>query len=98
MGTEKHPAEGVMKEKFQHNRKPFHRWSVGSFGTTKGSITKKKSPQKSCQTAVTSRGVAHTLASTHREWGLHVEVPAASLVLRERTRVERHEDTLKGLM
>ena len=47
--------------------------------------------------AITSREVAHTLVSAHGKWGLGVEVRAASSVLRERTSVEYHEETLRGL-
>ena len=47
--------------------------------------------------AIISQEVAHTLMSAHSNWGLGVEVWAASSVLRERTRVEHHEDTLRGL-
>ena len=41
--------------------------------------------------------MAHTLVSAHGKWGLGVEVRAASSVLRERTGVEYHEETLRGL-
>ena len=41
--------------------------------------------------------MAHTLVSAHTKWGLGAEVWAASSDLRERTRVEYHEDTLRGL-
>ena len=47
--------------------------------------------------AIISQEVAHVLVSAHSKWGLGAGVWAASLVLRERTRVEYHEDTLRGL-
>ena len=48
--------------------------------------------------AITSREVAHRLTSAHSEWGLDVEAQAALSILREKTRIECHEDTLRGLM
>lgn len=48
--------------------------------------------------AITSQEVAHRLASAHSELGLDVEAQAALSVLRGKTRVECHEDTLRGLM
>ena len=38
------------------------------------------------------------LTSTHSKWGLGEEVQAALSVLSERTRVECHEDMLRGLI
>lgn len=48
--------------------------------------------------AITSREVAHRLASAHGEWGLDVEAQVALSILREKTRVECHEATLRGLL
>ena len=76
LGTETHLREGVVKEeKFPYSRKPSHRCVCQKFGTSKGTITKrkeKKNPQNMCLTTITSgdRKVAQTLTSTNREWGL----------------------------
>ena len=56
------------------------------------------SPQKSRWMAITSWEAAYMSMPTWSKWGLDVEVWAASSVLRGRTGVECHEDTLRELM
>ena len=61
-GTETHSGEGVVKEKFPHNRKPSHRqdqWGVLESQRHQN----RKNSQKSSQTPITSQEVAHMLAS-----------------------------------
>ena len=74
---------------------------MGSFGTSEGNITwrktKTKHTQNTCLTATASREVAQMLMSTISEQGLGREVQAASLVLRVRTGLECPEDNLKEL-
>ena len=47
LGTETHLREGVVKEeKFPYSRKPSHRCVCQKFGTSKGTITKRKEKKK----------------------------------------------------
>ena len=73
---------------------------MGSFGISKGNITrrkKKKNPQNRRLTAIASREVAQTLASATSKGGgpLDREVLTASLVLRIRTGPECPEGNLR---
>ena len=71
---------------------------MGSFGISKGNITrrkKKEKPQNTHLTTTTSGEVAQTLPSVTSKLGLGSEVWAASSVLRVRTRPECPEDNLR---
>ena len=49
LGTETHPGEGVVEEKFPNSRKPSHRWVWGEFWNLRGQHNleeKKKKPTK----------------------------------------------------
>ena len=66
-GTETHPTEGVLKEKFPYSKKPSHRRVCGELGISEGNVTgrrkKKKNPQNMHLTASASREVAQMLKS-----------------------------------
>ena len=66
-----------MKGKFQHSRKPSHRWVCGEFWHLRGKHNwegkkgrgKKKPTQNMCLTTTASGEVAQLLAFTTREQG-----------------------------
>ena len=91
LGTETHPAKGVMKEKFPNSRRPSHSWVFGGVWNLRGQHNwegKKKKKTEYTLTTTASGQVAQTLASDISEWGLDREAGAASSVLRVRTRNE----------
>ena len=65
------PVEGVMDEKFPHNRKPSHKCVSGELGNLRGQNNRGgKNPQSTGLTAITSGKGAQMPTSTSSEWGL----------------------------
>ena len=96
-----HPGEGVVKEKFPHNRKPSHMPVCGEFWNLRGQPNwkgeKKKKPTEYMPNGnYMRRWRSGTDASATSEWGLCREAQAPSLVLRVRTGPECPEDNMRS--
>ena len=102
--TEIHPGQGVVKEEmFSHNRKPSHRQVNREFLNLRGKHNpkkKKKNHDKICTKwqLQAEKRLTHSCLPTGSKWRLDAEVQAMWSVLRVRTGVGCHEDTLRGLM
>ena len=104
LGTETHPGEGVMKEKFPHSRKPSPRQVCGEFWNLRGQHNqeRKKQTNKQNPTEYTPSHNCQQRSSPdarvqHQGAGLGREAQAASSVLRVRTWPECPEDNLREL-
>ena len=75
--------EGVMNDKFPHNRKPSHRHVCGELWNLKGQNNRGgrgKWTQNTCLTTTTSGEVVQMLVYAATEWELGREAQTASLV------------------
>ena len=71
LGMEIHPGEGVVDEKFPHNRKPSHKCVSGELGNLRGQKNwGGKNPQSTGLIAITSGKGAQMPTSTSSECGL----------------------------
>ena len=83
LGSETHPGEGVVKEKFPNSRKPSYRRVCREFWNLRGQHNwetkkkKKKNPQNMCRTAIASGEVAQRLVLATSEQRLDREARAA---------------------
>ena len=99
-GTETHPVEGVLKEKFPYSKKPSHRCVCGELWNPRGQHhqEKKKVPQNTSLTWTTLWDMAQMLTSSSTKWGPGKEAWAALLVLRVSSSHGCPEDNVRELM